>query len=349
MKVGAVLAALLAWSVFLYINKDKVVPYFNKLFDSPPLSEEEAAAKLLKDHQLAEVEIRKELAAEPDSPRLQARLALSLLETNGSRIILSPERLDEGRELVQAAVKVASSWWRIKIAQTALLLADSKDVDAEQASQIAEAALQIKMNQYTNRAMGLAYLVDGCALLCRCRAAHHRTKLDPPGAVYEAGKEPEKIIQSHMQTAMKRLTEAGKRLHASIDTMLYERYGNSTTEAQLIEHLLPYMGLLYLEKHQGGVHIETLFRVAGCEKVWPQTRTTACHTQRSSDLIEGREASSVASPPCGSHRSHNPKKPVHRLPNAQFEGRKLNGKVCPTQEPQAAAPKKKKSKKKATS
>ena len=51
----------------------------------------------------AEAARRAELAAAPDDWMVQAKLAQSLLETNGSRIIPAPARLEEGRRLAEAA------------------------------------------------------------------------------------------------------------------------------------------------------------------------------------------------------------------------------------------------------
>ena len=56
-----------------------------------PLSAAEREAKLVADCEAREVGYRQELAADPNSWKVQAKLAMSLLETNGSRFIPRPE------------------------------------------------------------------------------------------------------------------------------------------------------------------------------------------------------------------------------------------------------------------
>jgi hypothetical protein len=238
-----------------------------------PLSAAELEAELLAQCEAREVGYRAELAAAPDDWMVQAKLAQSLLETNGSRIVPAPARLKEGRRLAEAAFAAHPKTWRAMLAKVALLLAETSDVDAEQASRLALAAVEKRSNRFTNKAMGLAYLVDGCALVCFARRALHRLKLDPEGAVYPEGKEPQKLAQSYMHTAFKRLVEAGKRLHAAFDHELFERdnttYGPgvpaAVSEATLLAVFGPYVPLLQIEKIQGGVHPNTLFRAGGCD------------------------------------------------------------------------------------
>ena len=285
--VGSLTVVLLAIAFGIWYEASPLQPHV----EPQPLTPEERAKQRQAEQAEYERVAREDLKAEPDDPRFQAKLALALLETNGSRIMLSSERLSEGRDLVQRAIEMRPNWWRTKIAKVMLLLAEPTDVDAKAASELALEAVKLKQNQHTSRALGLAYIVDGCALLCRCRSAHHRTFIDPENAVYPEGKEPAGIIQSHMKAAIEQLKHAGKHMHTSIDTMVWEKSGNKTNEAMLLEHLYPYLPLLQLEKLQGGVHFETLFAAAGC---------------------------------------------------AEFEGRRLNGKVCPIKEPAAVAKAKRK-------
>ena len=238
-----------------------------------PLSPEEREAELLADCEKQEAVYRQELEAAPESWKIQAKLGASLLETNASRFSPPPGRLEEGRALVEKAYEAKPDNWRTMIARVALLLAELDNVKAEEAAKLAEAAVQNRMNRYTNLAMAKAFLVDGCALLCFHRRSFHRLKLDPEGSVYPQGKEPKELMQAYMQAAHKRLVEAGKRFHAAFDAELFERdnttYGANVapevSTAKLMPLLIPYVGLLQLEKVQGGIHPNTMFAVGGCD------------------------------------------------------------------------------------
>lgn len=240
-----------------------------------PLSAEEREAELVRECEQREAEYRTELAAEPDSWQVQAKLAISLLETNGSRVQPRPERLAEGRAFAEAAMRAKPKNWRTQLARVSLLLADFSDTKTEEASRLAEELVKERQNRHTNLAMGRAFLVDGCALMCEVRRTQHRIDLDPPGAVYPEGKEPNKRAQSYMQTAYKRLTDAGKRLHAAYDAELFEKdpsvYGAGAASARVSEQTLlmsgfgPYTPLLWIENLKGGIHPTTLFRAGGCD------------------------------------------------------------------------------------
>ena len=277
---------------------------YKKLLQSwwSPLSADELAANLLRECEEREVEYRQELAAEPEgasSWKVKAKLAMSLLETNGSRIIPLPERFEEGRKLAEQAFAAKPKNWRTMLAKVALLLAGTNDVKSEEASALAAEAVHARQNRFTNAAMGRAYLVDGCAQICKARRAFHRKELDPPNAVYPAGKEPQQLAQAHMKAAMDRFKESGKRIHSAVDSELFEKdnttYGpdadTKVSEATFIHAMGPYLPLLHLEQMKGGIHPNTLFAAGGC---------------------------------------------------SDFIGRRLEGKICPSEEP----PKKKRKKKK---
>ena len=192
-----------------------------------PLSPEERVANMIRECEEREVGFRKELEeVAPDSwlaRQAQAKLAASLLETNASQVQPLPERYEEGRALTEKLLEAAPDDWRARLAKVKLLLADFNDTRTEEASRLAEEVAQKDQNRFTNLVMGQAFLVDGCSLLCRTRKFQHRIDVDPPGSVYPEGKDPAKLMQSYVQTAYKRLVEAGKRLHTAIDAELYEK------------------------------------------------------------------------------------------------------------------------------
>ena len=138
---------------------------------------------------------------------------------------------------------------------------------------MAEAAVNVRQNKFTNGAMGRAYLVDGCALACRARRYFHRMKLDPPGAVYAEGAEPKKNHDSYLGTAQKRLLEAGKRLHAAVDADLFEKdpttYGpkapKRVSNEKFIMAMGPYLKLLALDGYKGGISVQMMFELGGCD------------------------------------------------------------------------------------
>ena len=277
-----------------------------------PLSPEELEANLLAECEEREAGYRKELEVAEDKNiwKVQAKLAMSLLETNASRIQPRQDRYLEGARLVEMASEVKpidgpKPEWRTMLAKVALLLADFNDTKTEEASRLAEAAVNVRQNKFTNGAMGRAYLVDGCALACRARRYFHRMKLDPPGAVYAEGAEPKKNHDSYLGTAQKRLLEAGKRLHAAVDADLFEKdpttYGpkapKRVSNEKFIMAMGPYLKLLALDGYKGGISVQMMFELGGCDV---------------------------------------------------FVGRRLDGKVCPPEEPPPPQPKQKKKKKSGT-
>ena len=244
-----------------------------------PLSAAEREAKLIADCEAREVGYRQELLAEPTSWKVQAKLAMSLLETNGSRFIPRPERLEEGRTLAEAAHAAKPDNWRTMMAKVDLMLAETKDVRSQEASTLALQAVEKRTNKFTNACAARALLVDGCALVCAVRRAQHRKTLDPPTAVYPAGKEPSAIVQSHMKAGLARLVDSGKRFYSAVDTELFERdnttYGpdadKKVAEALFIREIGPWLKLVQLEhmtkgdNANRGVHPNLLFWAGGCD------------------------------------------------------------------------------------
>ena len=238
-----------------------------------PLSAEEREEKLIGACKDRELLLREELDADPGSWKLQAKLAISLLETNGSRIIPQPDRLQEGRQLAEAAFIAKPDNWRTMIAKTRLFLADTANVKSEEASNLAMQAVQARQNRFTNAAAGIALAVDGCALVCSARRSAHRIALDPEGAVYPEGKEPSKMLQAYMKAALERLTKAGKHLHSAIDSELFERdnktYGPDAdpkvAERLFVQEMAHHLPLLSLEQYKNGIHYEAMFAIGGCE------------------------------------------------------------------------------------
>ena len=184
-----------------------------------PGTQEELEAELLTELEESEATLRSELAAEPEEERwkVQAKLALSLLETNSSRMRPRPDRYEEGKALAEAVLAAQPDAWQAKLTKVALLLADFNNTKTEEASRLAQDIVELESNPVTLKEMGRAYLVDGCALMCRYRAQRHRIALDPEGAIYPEGKAPKQLAESFVHTAMKRLVEAGKQLHSSYD------------------------------------------------------------------------------------------------------------------------------------
>lgn len=124
MQKGAALAgaiAVIAAAVYALGLHEK---YFPGSPPPPAPTQEELQAKLLQDCEAREVGLRKELADAPESGRVIAKLAQSLLETNGSQFVPTAERLDEGRALVQRAVALAPENVSTLLAQVSLELAD---------------------------------------------------------------------------------------------------------------------------------------------------------------------------------------------------------------------------------
>ena len=78
------------------------------MYDEPwwpeGMTQEMVDSQLIAECEAREVAYRAELAAEPDAWRVQAKLAQSLLESNASRIIPLPARLEEGRQLAEKAL-----------------------------------------------------------------------------------------------------------------------------------------------------------------------------------------------------------------------------------------------------
>ena len=115
------------------------------------------------------------------------------------------------------------------------------------------------------------YLADGCAHVCRVWAAAARLEKDRKikgSAVYPEGKEPKVLLRNGVEAAAKKLVEAGKRLHASVDNELYSKLGKHAPEAAVRAALEPIAPLLQLaaamEAKQGGVHYRTLAAIGGC-------------------------------------------------------------------------------------
>ena len=121
----------------------------------PPASVEE----MVRAAEEREVELRRELSEKPTSGRLQAKLAQSLLETNGSRFVARPERLDEGRSLVEKAKAAAPDRVSTLLAQVALLLAE-RNAQPEAATPLAEKAVSLRQSPRTQQVLGqVTYLM----------------------------------------------------------------------------------------------------------------------------------------------------------------------------------------------
>jgi len=73
-----------------------------------------------------------------------------------------------------------------------------------------------------------------------------------------------------MGTAVKKMVEAGKWLQGAIDKELYEKHKTMGVEVKdadpetVSAAFGPVMPLVYLEKVEGGIHIDTIFRLGGC-------------------------------------------------------------------------------------
>ena len=158
------------------------------------------------------------------------------------------------------------------LAKVALLLADFNDTKTEEASRLAEAAVNVRQNKFTNGAMGRAYLVDGCALACRARRYFHRMKLDPPGAVYAEGAEPKKNHDSYLGTAQKRLLEAEAVACSCRRGPVREgptTYGpkapKRVSNEKFIMAMGPYLKHLALDGYKGGISVQMMFELGGCD------------------------------------------------------------------------------------
>ena len=265
------------------------------------LSPAEREEKLIKDCEAREVGYREELAAEPDSWKIKAKLAMSLLETNASRNIARPERLEEGRKLAEEAYAAKPKNFRTMIAKVDLMLAEPDDIRTEEASTLALEAVHVRQNRFTNICAARALHVDGCALACAVRRAQHRKAVDPPNAVYAAGKEPDALFQSYMKAGLDRLVNAGKHYYTAFDSELFERdnttYGKDAdpkvAEALFVKEVawrLPLIQLENIQKQSKGVHPDALWWAGSCD---------------------------------------------------EFVGRKFDGKICPGPEPSTIKPKKK--------
>ena len=145
---------------------------------------------LLQECEEQEVGLRRELALEPRNARLQAKLAQSLLESNGSRVVVRSERLKEGRGLVEQAVATAPEAMSTILAQVALHLAE---MNTQQAVTDAQKAVGIKQSVHATSLAGMALLADACDLACRARSASYRAIVDVEGAVYPQGKDPKTV------------------------------------------------------------------------------------------------------------------------------------------------------------
>mmetsp|Transcript_19637 Transcript_19637/g.32734 ORF Transcript_19637/g.32734 Transcript_19637/m.32734 type:complete len:348 (-) Transcript_19637:157-1200(-) len=233
----------------------------------PPRTSDE----FLRESEKKEAELRIEMAAEPGSARLQAKLAQSLLETNGSRIAVRPDRLAEGRALVKQAAASAPEAASTLFAQVALLLAE-EDVQISEAAELAGKAASLRQkNPRASAILGKIQVVQGCAHVCDWRRASNRLRKDPPNAVYAAGKDPKATMQASLSAANKMFVEAGKRLQSALDSALFKKdpslSKSQSQESQDIVHAVfaPIMLLLQLEKVQQGLHIEVMAEIGECK------------------------------------------------------------------------------------
>lgn len=223
---GAIVVPLFAVAVTFFLFYEP--PPTKKVEEEPldptmwwsPLSQEKQEAEMLFSCKEREAGYRTELEQDPDSWKVHAKLAMSLLETNASRVRPRWERYEEGKAFAERALAKQPDNWRSKIAKVYLLLADFNDTQTEEASRLAEATVGERQNRFTNLAMGKAFLVDGCALMCRWRRFSHLKQTSPEGAVFPEGKDPDKMMLSYMKAAHKRMVDAGRRLHAAVDAEL---------------------------------------------------------------------------------------------------------------------------------